>query len=151
MPQRKKKSLAERKAMPNNEYWREKADEVFMKQFRGMECEICKAMGYYNTDNTVFHHIIAKKHSKAFRYDKRNGIILCPSHHGFSDVMCAHSASQSVVAKFHTFCLENFPHRMKWLEDNRRINFRYTYKEAFEYMTNGSNIEYAFDMELLPF
>jgi len=151
MAKRKKKTLAERKAMPNNKYWREKADEVFMEQHRGKECEICKALGRINTTGTVFHHIVAKKDCKALRYDHRNGLIVCPSHHGFSDVMCPHSMSQAVIHRFHEFCKQHFPYRMKWLDDNRRINFRYTYKEAFEYMDNGSNIEFTYDMELLPF
>jgi hypothetical protein len=151
MAKRKTKSLEERKAMPNNKYWRIRADEEFMVQFRGEQCEVCTALGRINTQGTVFHHIVAKAHSKALRYDKRNGLILCPSHHGFSDVMCAHSASQNVVAKFHDFCWEHFPSKMQWLEENRRINFRYTYKDAYEYMCNGSDIEYTFDTEDYPF
>ena len=65
MAKRKKKTLEQRKAMPNNKYWKEKADEVFMKQFRGRECEVCKAQGRINTEGTVFHHVVAKKHCKA--------------------------------------------------------------------------------------
>ena len=151
MAKRKKKTLEQRKAMPNNLYWRKHADEIFMQQFRGLPCEACKVLGRLNEEGTVFHHIVAKKHSKALRYDHRNGIILCPSHHGFSDVMCAHSMTAMIVAKFQDFFEEHFPLRHQWIVEHRRLKFRYTYKEAFEYMSSGSNIEYTYDMELLPF
>jgi hypothetical protein len=133
-----KLTLEQKKARPNSSYWLKKADEIFMEQFRGLPCEFCLMLGYENREGTVFHHIIPKKKSKALRYTKRNGIILCPAHHKWGGDMAAHSDNVYIVEKWVNFFKEHFCGRDLWCRNHARDNFRYTFKEAFEAMKNGA-------------
>lgn len=146
-----KYTLAQLKERPNSSYWHKKAKELFMEQFRGLPCEVCLKLGYTNATGTVFHHIIPQKESKALKYDKRNGLILCPSHHGFSNDMGAHSDNTYVVKKFQDFIELHFADRVQWALDHRRQSFKFTHQQAYEYMKQSENKEYTFDMECLPF
>ena len=117
---------------PNNKYYRNKADKLFMPQFRGQPCEIC------GTDiNTCGHHAISKSRSKALRYDVRNIIVLCPKHHTMGNEMAPHSTNQLAVGRFIDWFRLNHPTRHKWLVENEHIQRRYTYKQAVENMKEG--------------
>jgi len=137
-----KRTLAQKKMMPNSGYWLAKADEAFMVQFRGLPCEFCEKLGIEHTEGTCFHHVIAKKQSKSLRYDKRNGIVLCPAHHKWSNDMAAHSDSVFVVQAWVDFFKKHFEDRYNWCMSNGRLKYRFTYREAYEAIEAGLT-EYA--------
>ena len=78
---RKKPSLAARRNNDYSKYWQHKADRLWSKTVRrnwGFKCAICGS-----TDNLQSHHVIFKSgQGGKFRYDLKNGISLCISHHG---------------------------------------------------------------------
>lgn len=117
---------------PNDKYYRKKADELFMRQFRGRPCEVCN-----KSEGTCGHHIVNKARSKALRYDKRNIVVLCQSHHKFSNDLAPHSSNQMAVERFINWFKEKHPDRHKWITENERTERRYTYKQAFENLKAG--------------
>lgn len=131
---------------PNNKYWLKKADELFMSQFRGLPCEFCKVLGWENIEGTVFHHIVPKSKSKALRYNLRNGIVLCPTHHKWGKDMAVHSDNVYVIEKWLEFFKEHFRARYDWCKQNSRHQFIYTYKNAFEAFKAGYS-EYTIEVK----
>jgi len=117
---------------PNHKSYRAAADKLFMPQFRGLPCEVCG-----KEEGTAFHHIVSKSRSKALRYDKRNGIILCQGHHTMSNSMAPHSTNQLAVERFIEWFKENHPSRYKWITENERVERRYTFKGAVENLKAG--------------
>ena len=139
------------------------ADRIFMKQFQGEPCEICKTIecqydelenNFYDESENIFprgddiadmesarmtcgHHIIPKARSKALRYDKRNIIVLCPKHHTMGNDMAPHSMNQKAVERFIEWFKLNKPEQYKWTTENEFMQRRYTYKEAVENMRAG--------------
>jgi hypothetical protein len=117
---------------PNSKYYRTKADNIFMAQFRGQPCEISG-----ETVGTCGHHIVSKSRSKALRYDKRNIIVVAPKHHTMGNDMAPHSTNQLAVERFLNWFKENHPERHAWIVENEHIERRFTYKQAAENMTAG--------------
>ena len=80
----------------NGSGWREKADDIFLAQFRGRPCMICKDIDNKIVTETKFydkklnktynirtmgHHLFEKDHHKIHRYDEHFIITLCVNHH----------------------------------------------------------------------
>ena len=117
---------------PNHSSYMKKADELFMKPFRGCRCEICQS-----TKGTVAHHIVSKSRSKALRYDSRNIVILCPSHHMFSNEMAPHSTNTLAVERFIKWFKKTKKHQYAWIKEHERDQRKYNYKQAVENLQNG--------------
>ena len=122
---RKKKSA-------NDKSYRNKADSLFMSQFRGQPCRVCGT-----TEGTCGHHVVSKSRSKALRYDTRNIIILCQAHHTWSNEMAPHSTNQLAVERFIEWFRLACPEQHSWLAENERIERRYTFKQAVENLKCG--------------
>jgi len=120
------------KKSPNSKYYRNKADKLFMSQFHGEPCEICKT-----TIGTCGHHVIGKSRSKALRLDIRNIIVVCNQHHCFGNEMAPHSVNSLAVERFLEWFRTTHPERHAWIVENERIERRYTFKQAYENMVNG--------------
>lgn len=120
------------KRSPNSKYYRTKADNLFMPQFRGRYCEVCD-----KTEGTAGHHIVSKSRSKSLRFDTRNIIVVCPSHHTMGNDMAPHSTNQLAVERFLDWFRETHPERHAWIVENERIERRFTYKQAAENMAAG--------------
>ena len=127
MLKRKKKTLAERKALPNNTYWRNKADEAFMSQFRGLQCQVCG-----KTEGTVFHHIVSKSRSKHLRYDRMNGVILCKSHHMTSNELAPHSTNSLALGRFIDWLRLAEPGKVAYCEKMEHVKTRKTFRDMYE-------------------
>ena len=119
---------------PNSAYYRNKADEIFMVQFRGLPCEVCGT-----TNMTVGHHNVNKARSKALRYDKRNITVLCQAHHTFGNDICPHSSNPMAVDRYFTWFRNFKTDQYRWLKLNERIVRKYNYKQAWENLLAGKD------------
>lgn len=127
-----KKPKPKKKRAPNSAYYHTKAKDLFMPQFRGQPCGVCKA-----TEGTCGHHVVSQSRSKALKFDRRNIIVLCPSHHTMGNDMAPHASNQLAVERFIEWFKVNRAEQHKWLVGNERIQRRFTYKQAIENMTDG--------------
>jgi 5-methylcytosine-specific restriction endonuclease McrA len=121
-----------KKKSPNHKSFRVKADELFMKSFRGTHCEICQT-----TKGTVGHHIIPKSRSKALRYDSRNIIVLCQAHHTMGNDMAPHATNQVAVERFIEWFKENKPAQHSWTKEHERDQRKFSYEQALENLKEG--------------
>ena len=117
---------------PNDKYYRNKADEIFMVQFRGKPCEVCGT-----TKGTVGHHNVNKARSKALRYDKMNITVLCQAHHTMGNDICPHSSNPMAVNRYFDWFKENSPKQYAYIVENERVQKKYSYKQAWENMKEG--------------
>jgi len=117
---------------PNDKYYRNKADEIFMSQFRGKPCEVCGSV-----KATVGHHNVSKARSKALRYDKRNITVLCQAHHTMGNDICPHSSNPMAVKRYFEWMLDNDSMKYQWLIKNEKIQRKYSYKDAWENLLAG--------------
>jgi len=120
-----------KKKTANDKYYRNKADELFMKPFRGLPCEVCG-----KSSGTVGHHNVNKARSKALRYDIKNITILCPSCHVFGNKLCAHSKNIFAVESYLQWFEWTRPQQYKYCKENQYIQRKYSYKQALENMQN---------------
>jgi len=121
-----------KKKTANDKSYHAKAKTLFMPQFRGEPCAVCGS-----TQGTVGHHIVSQARSKALKFDKRNIIVLCPSHHKFGMDMAPHSPSQVVVERFIDWFKENRPEQWQWTRDHEHDQRKYSYKQAVDNMKKG--------------
>ena len=117
---------------PNDKYYRNKADEIFMSQFRGKPCEVCGT-----TNATVGHHNVNKARSKALRYDKRNITVLCPKHHCYGNDIAPHSSNPMAVNRYFDWLNKENPAQYDWLMANEKIERKYNYRDALENLKAG--------------
>ena len=117
---------------PNDKYYRNKADHLFMSPYRGKPCEVCGSV-----KGTVAHHNVNKARSKALRYDKRNITVLCPSHHSMGNDICAHSSNSMAVNRYFDWFKDNCCVQYSWLWNNEKIQRKYSYKQAWENLLVG--------------
>ena len=117
---------------PNDKYYRIKADEIFMSQFRGEPCEVCGSV-----KATVGHHNVNKARSKALRYDKRNITVLCQAHHTMGNDICPHSSNPMAVDRYFDWFKHNSREKYLWLLGNEKIQRKYNYKQAWENLLVG--------------
>jgi hypothetical protein len=115
----------------NHKSFRIKADEIFMKKYRGMPCEICGTM-----NRTVGHHNVPKSRSKALRYDPRNITVLCPTHHTMGNSVCAHSKNVFAVEQYLTWFKGN-KSQYEYCKANQLTVRKYSYKQAWENLKEG--------------
>jgi hypothetical protein len=118
----------------NHKSFRNKADSLFMEQFRGQPCEVCKAI-----EGTCGHHIVPKSRSKALRYDLKNILVLCFKHHTMGNDLAPHSTNQLAVERFLEWFKDTKPEQHEWITENERIERRYSYKQAVENLKAGRN------------
>jgi len=116
----------------NDKSYRIKADEVFMKPYRGLPCEVCG-----ETKGTVGHHNVSKARSKALRYDKRNITVLCQKHHTMGNDICPHSSNPMAVLRYFMWFRDNRWSQYLWLFNNEKIERKYSYKQALENLKAG--------------
>ena len=121
---RKLRPLAERKASCNSVYWRTKADEVFMPQFRGKPCEVCLSYGKTNTYETCGHHTVTKSTSAYFRHVEKNIVVVCKTHHKTSNDLAFHSTNLLAQNAALEWLKECRPDALECLETYKK--FRYT-------------------------
>ena len=117
---------------PNDKYYRNKADDLFMSQFRGKPCEVCGSV-----KATVGHHNVSKARSKALRYDKRNITVLCQAHHTMGNDICPHSSNPMAVKRYFEWMLDNDSMKYQWLIKNEKTQRKYSYKQALENLLVG--------------
>ena len=117
---------------PNDKYYRNKADDLFMSQFRGQPCEVCGSV-----KATVGHHNVSKARSKALRYDKRNITVLCQAHHTMGNDICPHSSNAMAVNRYFNWMLDNDSMKYQWLIKNEKTQRKYSYKQAHENLLAG--------------
>jgi hypothetical protein len=133
--------LDREKANPNSKYWRKKCDDLFMAQGRGKACAVCGSK-----ENTCYHHIIPKGRCKAMRYDLMNMIVLCPSHHTFSNELAPHSTNSFAVLRFMEWFKENHLRKYEYCMDrqhwNRQFKFKDVYAIFLEQKKNGDAIQF---------
>lgn len=129
----RKKEKAKRKTQktttkkPNDKYWRNKADDLFMSKGRGLPCAVCGI-----TKGTVYHHIIEKSRCRAMRYDIKNVIPLCQAHHCHSNELAPHSRKSIAQHRWWDWFKKNHPEQYKYCKENEYISRKYTYKQKFE-------------------
>ena len=119
---------------PNDKYYRNKADELFMSPYRGTPCEVCGS-----AKGTVAHHNVSKARSKALRYDKRNITVLCQAHHKFSNDLAPHASNPLAVDRYFDWLKENRAEQYAWIKINERIQRKYSYKDALENLLVGKD------------
>ncbi len=117
---------------PNSAYYRNKADEIFMVQFRGLPCEVCGT-----TNRTVGHHNVSKARSKALRYDKRNITVLCQAHHTMGNDICPHSSNPMAVDRYFVWFIREHKEQYHWLLGHEHIERKYNYRDALENLKAG--------------
>lgn len=126
-PKKNKRSKLDiEKSKPNSKYWLKKCDDLFMAQGRGEPCAYCGT-----TINTCFHHIVPKGRCKALRYDLMNMMVLCPSHHNFSNVVAPHSTNSFAVERFVIWLRENHTRKYEYCLEREHWNRRYTFKDVY--------------------
>jgi len=102
---------------------------MFMKPYRGLPCEICGT-----TQGTVAHHILAKGSHPAHIITPENIIVLCPSHHIFSNHMAAHSKNSFAVERFTDWMKINKFDQYKWGREHEWDKKNYKWKQVYEQM-----------------
>jgi hypothetical protein len=134
MPCRAKKP---RTPSPDSSYYMKKADEAFMKPYRGLPCEICGKTSIVRNEReytTVAHHVIPKSRGRAFRYEPMNVVVLCFVHHMYSNDMAPHSFNAVAVGRFWAWLARTKPEQMAWVEANagKKWGGEWTYKAMYE-------------------
>jgi len=100
--------------------WMNRADDLFLAQFRGRPCAICGAT--HSTVKGVVtrsmgHHLISKEHCRAHRFNRRNIIVLCPDHHTrFTGSISPHSENSVEVGLFYEWLMFNRPEQWEWVK-----------------------------------
>lgn len=89
-------------------------DRLFMAQFHGKPCEVCTSQGSTYTRGTCGHHIVPRSRSLFLRHDPMNIVVLCPTHHMFSNTLAAHSMNALAVGRF-----------LDWLNAHKPVQLAY--------------------------
>jgi len=127
MAKRKKKTLAQRKALPNNEYWVNKCKDIFMPLGRGEQCQVCGV-----TEGTVFHHIVSQSRSKFLRFDLMNVVVLCPKHHTCGNALAPHSTNSLAVGRYIDWLRLAEPEKVKYCEEREHVKCMQSYRDIYE-------------------
>ena len=129
--------------------WMHKCDDLFLARFRGKPCEICgKTKGNEdgNSISSCGHHLIFKGNCRAFRYEPKNILVLCPYHLShYNSELSPHSITSTLAQqKFAEWVRVNKPKQYKWWmhnkEEERKVFDRsWTYREMYELL--GGEVE----------
>ena len=98
--------------LPQKKALRTRADTLWSYAIRedwAWECAVCG-----DTFNLQAHHLIEKSRCNALRYEMRNGICLCATHHTYDSVCSPHAGPIG----FTLFLQRNHPHIVEWVEEN---------------------------------
>lgn len=120
MPKRRKKSAG---GLPAKGRLRDMADALWSLAVRSdwvNRCAVCGA------SPCEAHHMIPRQH-EATRYDLRNGIALCASHHQFDRDLSPHQNAAGWINWLQTHC----PDRAEWLFENCQPKFYGTKNAAY--------------------
>jgi len=98
-----------------------KAERLCKKLVNGQPCVICKSHGQVNT-RTHKHHLIPKGVNAYYKYELKNLIPLCASHHIFSNVIAAHSTNPLAVEAFMKWLRKYMPRHARWYKSHLRRN-----------------------------
>ncbi|MHA1816688.1 MAG: HNH endonuclease signature motif containing protein [Candidatus Heimdallarchaeaceae archaeon] len=131
---KKKKSLAERKKLPNSKYWQNKCKEIFMTQAHGKPCQVCGT-----TESTCYHHIVSQSRSKLLKFDLMNVVVLCPSHHTMGNDLAPHSTNTLAIGRFVDWLRENEPEKVSYCEEMEHVKTRKTYRDIYEELVEQYN------------
>jgi hypothetical protein len=121
----KKSKLARKKDNPNSTYWRTKADELITKICTGKPCAIC-----HITHRTCGHHLISRKVG-LLRHNLINLIVLCDTHHNFSNDIAPHSSYLPAVVKFGEWLKNNHPQKWDLMMTYKSIKGEQNYENAY--------------------
>jgi hypothetical protein len=116
----KPSKLAKKKADPNSNYWRDRADELWADLVRRRDggCVICG-----DTRGINAHHLIDRS-VKYLRHNLSNGVGLCPVHHKYSRACSAHAGMIAFVG---------------WLNRWRPNQYAWAATAAQEYLLHERN------------
>ena len=107
--------------------YKKEVKERFMSSFRGLPCEIC---GRQN--GTCAHHVISQQRCPAHVLSVENIVVLCVSHHKFSNEIAPHSSNALAVCRFMEWLRDNKPEQYAWCKahehDSAKINWRELYE-----------------------
>lgn len=110
-------------------WYKRKVVEAFMAGYRGQPCAVCGT-----TERTCAHHILAKGSHPAHIITPENIIVLCPSHHIFSNHMAAHSKNSFAVERFTDWMKINKFDQYKWGREHEWDKKNYKWKQVYEQM-----------------
>jgi len=121
---------------PDGGGWRNKADDLFLAQFRGRPCEICgKREGWDGKKiRSCGHHLAEKGMHRKYRYEPENIVILCPEHHShLSRTMSPHADDTAAVARFYSWLRDNCLGKWERLQDidHKPFDKSWTYRDAY--------------------
>ena len=114
---------------PYSKYWKKRAMKLFMAQFHNQPCAIC---GSYA--GTVGHHLLPKGCYADYALDEQNILVLCPTHHMFSNEIAAHSMNSLAVSEFVRWVKENRPEKHEWMQQHKNVRSgkKINYKKLYE-------------------
>ena len=129
-----KKRRKTNKLNPNSVYWKDKADNAWVKAPGADVCEICRAIGTVNTTNQIHnHHLIGRTNLK-YRHNLQNRIRLCANHHNgnYGDISAHGDLRQ--VDNFKEWLRIFKPTQYQWWLDHKddKRQPEETYEEAYE-------------------
>ena len=112
-------------------YYKKKVVERFMAGYRGQKCAVCGT-----TEYTCAHHLLAKGSHPAHIISPENIIVLCPSHHLFSNHLAPHSKNQLAVDRFNEYVRHCRPDQWEWAQEHEWDTIKRNWKEAWEELNN---------------
>ena len=68
----------------------DKAWAIDVKTRDGWMCPVCTTLGMVSTARLNAHHLIVRENHET-KFDRRNGLSLCPKHHFFDRQISAHN------------------------------------------------------------
>lgn len=127
---KKKSNLQKKKADPKSSYWRKKADSLWGELIHSLYsmCDVGRTgEGPSCSGNLEAHHLISRG-NRATRHNVINGILLCSSHHKFSNKLSAHGAPLAFSEWLQTYRSRQWG----WCSENKFKIGEYDYKQAYE-------------------
>tara|TARA_Y100000004_G_C8923300_1_gene416429 strand:- start:204 stop:674 length:471 start_codon:yes stop_codon:yes gene_type:complete len=119
-----------------------KADDLFLASYRGEPCAICGRTYAQNDDgsqtSSCGHHLIFKGSCRAFRYERKNIIVLCPYHHSHYNPICSpHSVTSNLAqTNFALWVAKHRPEQFKWWQEHQKLQNKpfkgdWTYRDIY--------------------
>lgn len=120
-----KRTSTKKKHTPG--WYKKRVVERFMAAYRGQPCAICES-----TSRTCAHHILAKGSHPSHVVSPENIIVLCPTHHVFSNQLAPHSKNQLAVGRFNDWLEEHRPEQMAWCKEHEWDTIKRDWKAMYE-------------------
>jgi hypothetical protein len=134
-----KSKLQKKKDNPRSKYWQKKADDLITQICTGKPCAVC-----HTTYRTCGHHLVSRKVA-LLRHNLLNLIVLCDTHHNFSNDLAPHSSYLPAVVAFGEWLKENHPQKWDLMMNYKKITGEVDYENACKILTeimsipNGAN------------